>query len=262
MGRYILVFLISAAAAWGQDHARLADLQTALRNFDYQKVIDLSDRLLNQRDFTDPDSLARLYELKARSHYALGDALGSTSAFLQLLQIDPKAELDPLRTSPKIIDFFQQLKQSLAATHVDTAATITRVDTVREICRSNKINQAAMRSILVPGWGHVHLGEKSKGFVLAGTAIASMLSTLMLEQQVREHETAYLNETDPARIEERYQRFKDSSRNRTLLFASTLAIWLYSQIDLLYFTDMPDQPETTWSLIPGTAPRLCLQLHL
>jgi hypothetical protein len=52
-----------------------------------------------------------------------------------------------------------------------------------------------------------------------------------------EKEKAYLSETNSVLIQSNYDKYNKSYKIRNTLIATYAAIWLYSQIDLLFFSN-------------------------
>jgi hypothetical protein len=87
------------------------------------------------------------------------------------------------------------------------------------------------------------------GAASTATAIAYIVKT-------NDKESAYLNETDKSLIGAKYNEFNSAYKTRNLLITAAAAVWVISQIDILFFTDItPIQPN-------GNTPRLSLPSSL
>jgi len=85
-------------------------LRLKFRNFEYDSVITLAAKLLQERESLSTADQIKVLEMKAISHYSLLEMNASLSCFLEILKLDSSYELDPIKTSPKILSFFNEIK--------------------------------------------------------------------------------------------------------------------------------------------------------
>ena len=99
------------------------------------------------------------------------------------------------------------------------------------------MTNALGRSILFPGMGHLYLSNNAKGWILTSLNTAALGSMLYFIFDSRNKELDYLEQTEPALINEKYDKYNTSYKIRNTLIITYAVIWIYSQIDLLFFSD-------------------------
>src|SRR5882672_4324713 len=86
-------------------NATLRRAQAAYDNLDYRQALSLGQAA--QRERLNGFDRARAYELMAFTYSAMDSILKAVSAFKELILLEPERELDPNRTSPKVLSAFQ-----------------------------------------------------------------------------------------------------------------------------------------------------------
>jgi hypothetical protein len=228
-----------------QENESLREVTLKFRNFEYQQVIDEADTLLKSNtDFTNPE-LIEIYRMKGISHYALLDDSRARISFIEILRIDSSYRMDPSNTSPKIVTFFSEVKKEYLASikGKEEQIVITKYDTVyipqvkRDTVTENNFKNALIRSIVIPGTGHLYLQDNLKSWVLTFLSAASIGTGIYFIIDTNKKEKIYLEERDPNEIGEKYNDYNFSYRLRNLAFISFAALWIYSQLDLLFFIE-------------------------
>ena len=128
-----LALVACAASLAAQDGTLEVEIvRQKFRNFEYDSVITYASKALAEKEHFSSENLIDIYELKAISHFSLLEMNASLSSFLEMLKIDPDYSLDPVKTSPKILSFFEELKKSYQPEVRDeTARQTAKIDTVR-----------------------------------------------------------------------------------------------------------------------------------
>ena len=224
----LMLALLSPAA---QGQATLEMMRLKMRQFDYPRVASLADSVLHQSALT-PAERSEILETKGIALYSLQELDGAQRAFAALLTAAPDHTLDPARTSPKIIQFFDEIKASLARQHA--VAAPVRVDTLRIYDTSGqRLTGALARSLVWPGWGHLQLQRRPSGAILAAANLLLLGSTLYAAADCRDKQRAYLAATDDAAIAACYKSYNTAYKTRNALAASYALFWMLSQADLL-----------------------------
>jgi len=204
----------------------------AFKLFEYEKVTQLSEMLLSkQTDLLNP-SLIEVYRMKATAHYSLAEEYSARECFIKILQIDPDYTLDPVKNSPKIISLFNSTKTKLLQKVEELPAPPSKNSDLEKKLESNLYRAAYIRSILLPGWGHLYIKQLKKGRVLTTSTMAALSSSIYFSILTAQREKAYLNETDRSKIESRYSKYNQAYHLRNNLLFSFAAIWFYSQYDI------------------------------
>ena len=102
----LLAFLLvpSALAAQQVQNATLRRAQAAYDNLDYRGALTLANTA--QRERLNGFDRARAYELLALTYSAMDSILKAVAAFKEVILLEPERELDPNRTSPKVLSAF------------------------------------------------------------------------------------------------------------------------------------------------------------
>jgi hypothetical protein len=239
----LLLFFLLGYIAPAQQHLSLIDrISKYYKNFEYKKVITLSDSLIMSDKQLAQPLLIELYLLKALSHYSLNEEVAAQISFISILELDPDFDLDPLENSPKIVSFFNQVKeeynkqqQQLPGMGYESTPVDSVSVTVQE--KSIILRSALLRSVIVPGWGHLFLKKKTKGVIFSSLAVSSALAAVFYSIRTHNKEKGYLNEINKTKIEGRYQTYNKAYKLRNIVISAYVVIWLYTQFDLLMFED-------------------------
>jgi hypothetical protein len=244
-----LVLVSLCSAARGQ--ATLEMMRLKLRQFDYVRVVQLADSLLKEKEVLQHNELIEIYETRGIAQYSLQELDGALVSFTALLQTAPDHALDPARTSPKIIRFYDEIRQSLAQRQSAANQPLVRVDTLRIYpAADKKVPGALARSLLWPGWGHLHLQRRGSGIALSAANLALLGSAVWSAAECRDKEHAYLAATTESLIAERYKSYNRTYKTRNACLVGYTLFWLLSQADLLIFHPPAVEP-TAGRIIPG-----------
>lgn len=229
----VLLFICKPLAA--QDSALpLQAIETNFKSFKYQEVITLSETIISQQNQYPDSILLPVLRMRTIAFYSLGDSRNAVNNYLEILRRQPDFRFDPLRTSPKIIDYFADIRKNFLERQ-------SAVDSSSVLPPATIVNQpfprgAMMRSLLLPGWGQLHQGNKTKGWIFATLGAASLTGAIYFAIDTRDKADRYLAITDPTRFDAAYDDYNAAYQKRNVLFAAFSLVWLYSQIDLLYIT--------------------------
>ena len=114
------------------------------------------------------------------------------------------------------------------------------------------LKNAMIRSFILPGLGHIYLGKTGKGLVLTTLSAVSIGGMIYFIIDSNKKEDDYLNTSDPKTISTNFDAYNSSYKLRNAFIISSVVIWLYSQIDLLFFHDF----ENTLTLASKDLPQL------
>lgn len=253
----ILFLILPVVKLLGQDNQEdIGQLTQYFRDFEYRQVVDNTDTLLKEKERFSGSELIEIYRMKGISHYALLDDSKARLSFIEILKIDTSYTLDPSFTSPKIITFFSEVKNEYLTSieGKEEQVIVTKYDTVyvpqiyRDTLSEYNLKQALIRSVIVPGTGHLYLNSSLKSWALTFLSAASMATGIYYIVDTNEKEKLYLQERDPNEIAERYNEYNFSYRMRNFAFISFAALWIYCQLDLLFFIE--DQNPGIYSYLP------------
>lgn len=225
-----------------QDSLRF--LRKKLEQFDYSSVINGANRLLQKKEQLLKKEIIETYQLKAISHFALVEDENAERSFREILKIDSTFTLDSARISPKIISFFKQVKENYFKRISDyNEENYARIDTVYvphiyEQKFTDRVQQAVIRSILFPGLGHLYQRGSIKAWTLTTLTAAAVGSLIYFWIDTAEKEELYIKESQAALIDYRYKKYNRSYKLRNISLIALAGIWIYTQIDLIFFSDL------------------------
>lgn len=159
-----------AASAAQELQDPLAPVEAKLKSFDYEAVIELSQPLLEGEAALPPGQRVEVLRMRTIAFYSLGDMKQALNAYLEIIRIDPAFRFDPLKTSPKIIGFFDDInanfiRESLSGEAADSSFQTLAGNRLQTGGSGGPPLEAGMvtRSLLLPGWGHWQRGARLKG---------------------------------------------------------------------------------------------------
>jgi len=219
----------SVAPAWSQVPAapRLDAIWEAYQALDYTRAQSLAEAALAA--YERPEDLAQVHVVLGVIAFSQNDQVGATRQFTDALVLDPTVQLDALLVSPKTLDFFEDIRTGLAQASRDETL---QESTPRYVLVPDRRAEAALRSMVLPGWGQLYKGQRTKGRILVGLwgiAVAGTVTAHISRQQARDTYLAAGRDD----VEERYDTFNQWHKRRNALVLSTAAVWAYSYLDAL-----------------------------
>ena len=253
---FLMLFIFTTFITAQQNVNPIDTLVRLFESFQYPKVIAACDSLLkNNLTFTEKQ-LIEIYRVKGISEFSLLEEENAKKSFIAILNLDSEFELDSSSTSPKIIYFFNNVKskyiddlnrQKELQTKQGTFYT-SRV--AKNIAVKENLKKAMLRSIVLPGMGHIFIGEKTKGLILTSLSAVSFCSMIYLIFNTNKRQNDYQSETDPNLMVERYNDYNNSYKFRNASIITFAVIWLYSQVDILFFTDFENETDLSSQKLP------------
>ena len=255
---FFVTFLLLAGRGFSQTKSSPLDsLKQKLENFDYTGTITLADSLLKFSNNPTASQLIEIYKMKGISEFSLLEDQAARNSFLSILKIDKDYQLDSTKTSPKIITFFDGLKKDFIENYNKQEKYNSEVDSlysarIRRISEENinKLKNSMVRSLVIPGWGHLYLGEKGKGTVITTLSSISLAATIYFIIDSHNKFNDYTSSTDPVMSANNLDAYNNSNKWKNISIVSFSVLWLYSQIDILFLHDFNSQGSSTAQNIP------------
>ncbi|HZW40044.1 MAG TPA: hypothetical protein VFF33_12165 [Ignavibacteriaceae bacterium] len=228
----LFLFLISITIS-AQVKTEIENIRELFQDFQYNQAITKIDSLI---------SIARLRQsnfneimmYKAVAYYALSKDDSVEKSFLEIINVDPLYIPDSTIFSPKIISYYSKVKNNyLAGYKIKRETQLNYAAKFR-----HEYNNIIFRSLALPGWGHIYMGERSKGYILTSAGGVSLFSFLYFLIDANNKETAFINEKDPKKVNERKSDYIQSKSIKTFSLITYAFIWVYSQLDVMVFTDL------------------------
>ena len=239
----LLIFLLTSSFFYAQQKIdSIANLKSELRTFEYNKVIEDADRILLNKSIFTSNELIDIYVMKGISQFSVSNNEGAKESFGEVLKINPSYQLDSTQVSPKIISYFNLVRDAYNKDKINKYAsenlkpdTVFIPKVITRIVPDENIKKAFYRSILLPGWGHFYLHENTKGWILTSLSAAAIVSSVYFIIDSNKKENYYLNETNTNLISKDYNLYNTSYKFKNISLISYAVIWIYSQIDILFF---------------------------
>ena len=233
IGRLALVLLLSlsapAALAQSSDPAGLvAAMRDAAARLDTDTAEARAREALAQFDRLSPDQLVEVHALLGVILHARDEPVEARRQFEAALSLNPDLSLDPVLVSPVTLAFFAAIRDAVSRTDGPVAPGVVRYVRVPDARPG-----AALRSLVLPGWGQVHKGETARGRVLAaawGAGAAATVGAHLARAQARRR---YLDAGTSAEAEARYPAYNRWHRARTGLALGMAAVWAVAVVDAL-----------------------------
>jgi len=233
---------------------KLGPLINQFKAFNYESVIQTADTILvNIDDLTIAD-LCEIYRIKGTAHYSLMDMQGALSSFIELLKLNPSYHMDSTYNSPKIIFFFDEIRTNFqpqsAVNQVDSSSI--KLDTLVVIHNQpetpTNYKKAVGFSLIAPGLGHVISGKKTKGWILLSISGITMGTGIYYAVETNKLEDKYLQAYDKDEIKANYNAYNEAYKRRNVAFLTLGFVWLYTQIDFLFLSDLTRKNDLQFSL--------------
>ena len=256
---FFVTFLLLAGRGFSQTKSSSLDsLRQKLENFDYSGTITLADSLLKFSNNPTASQLIEIYRMKGISEFSLLEDQAARNSFLSILKIDKDYQLDSTKTSPKIITFFDDLKKDFIANYNKQEMYNSEVDSlytarIRRISEENidKFKNSIVRSLVIPGWGHLYLGEKVKGTVITTLSSISLAATIYFIIDSNNKFDDYTSSTNPVMSANNLDTYNNSNRWKNISLVTFSVLWLYSQIDILFLHDFNDRNTSVVQNLPS-----------
>lgn len=235
---YIL-FIISLATA---QEISIESLTQKYISFEYKDVIELADIMIDSGNYNS-DQLIKILELKGMAHYSLGEETISKTVFENLLRLNSNHTMDQTRISPKIVNFFNEIKVAFINDLEQERPILDSLRLVKQelITAQNNYKVSVVKNLLVPGWGHFAMDNSTGGIIYSTLGIGSSVGAIYYIIKTNNAKNAYLNETDKLLIDSKYDDYNSSYKVRNLFIVAAALVWAASQVDLLFFTEISSQ---------------------
>jgi len=213
-------------------------MQQKAKAFEYKSVIRMAEQALEDKDQFSNDEIVQLYRFKGIAHYSETEMNQALQSFVHILKIDPNYSLDPLRTSPKIVTFFNEIKDNLhqPSQEPKNALQETEPDTVKVVKTMPYLSPAALPSMIFPGTGHWLSGHRTKGRILTALNAVAVGLTAASVVNCYQKRDDYLRADNPDVIGQEYSEYNKAYKTRNNVLIAYSAFWLYTQLDLFFIS--------------------------
>ena len=150
--------------------------------------------------------------------------------FNHVLVANPAYDLDPVQTSPKIMEVFRQARNYYLLKVASEPA-------VYRMPQSDVRLAASWRSLLAPGWGQFYKKQDTKGSAFAAAQLLSLAALIYMQTETNRRHNEYLGKRaygDP-NIENAYNEYRHAYQVRNVVGYVTLGIYFVNYLDALYY---------------------------
>lgn len=225
----IIIGFYNCAAAQTQNY-NPAEVKALYELMQFDKAVSKGQSLLSSTHDFYPDQLIILHQYIGLSFYNLDKADSAKVHFLTLLSINPDYQLDPIQTSPKIIDFFNKIKFYYQQMNKDEK----QLSYCKYIFIEDPRPSAVWRSAILPGWGQYYKKQERKGKIFGISFISSGLlavGSYLIEDSYHQD---YLHSKEQSQIDKYYDKYNQWHKTRKVLTYTSAGIWIASVFDALW----------------------------
>ena len=231
----------------------LQDIRSAYERVDLGIAEQRIKEALDNYEQFSPNELAQIYVFSALVNYAQDNRSEAESQLGLALQLNPRLEIDPIITPPGLVEIAEELKKVMAS----TGNAVEEQPELRYLVVSDPRPGAALRSMVVPGWGQVYKGQKRKGYNLLGLWGVTAGGTIAAHILRANAENKYLDASTSSEALNLYDDFNRWHKVRNNLFIAATGVWVYSYIDALIYQTSPESRRVQVYAAPGlTGPQM------
>ena len=244
----------------------LTDARVLYLTGEYEKALAELEKLKPYVSVMKAPDKVELYKYLAFCHIAFGRIDMAKEAFQEALKANPNLALDPNTVSPKIMEVFEEVRAAMPPpppppapeaappppptpppapvpeakpAPKPVARPVTRPPVVRPAPRVEvKVTpgQAALRSLLLPGWGQISTGQKTKGYIFMGVVAGSLGFLGYSHAAYFQAQSNYKDATDPATAMTAYDDYNKSNSMKNISYIVLAVAWAGNVADAYFLS--------------------------
>ncbi len=187
-------------------------------------------RMLEDRTVND-STRVQLEKYLAFSLVAEGRNQPAIEHFLKALMIDSSMTLDPVMTSPKILQVFNAAKEEFRSNRKEETSAPEKKAIPRNPNNLAGSGGTTFRAILFPGWEQVYAGRETKGYILLGAGAVTAVSSIAFDFLRRDARTKYLDASTPDLAASTYKTYNAYYKTEFYSISAFVLIYVYSELD-------------------------------
>ena len=227
----------------------IEEIGSAYERVDFDVAEQRIKGALDRYEDFSPNELAQIYVFSALINYAKDDQSKAESQLAYAFQLNPSLELDPIISPPGLVEIGDRLKRAIQ----ESGESAADQPEVRYLVLSDPRPGAAMRSMILPGWGQLYKGDKKKGYRVLGAWTLTAGSTLAAHIIRNNAENKYLDAITSEEAISLYDDFNRWHQIRNNLFLASTGIWVYSYLDALIYQTPPENRKISLYTAPGVS---------
>ncbi len=229
------VFLVAVGLAFahpvqGQGQSAADRVRIAYERLDFELALASADSVIRSSESSSPEDLVEVHTIAALVYVARNQPRNARQHFASIVSIDPDLELDPMLASPQALELFREVQSEARTRQVDNV-----MPSVRYLRVYDPRPSAAYRSMVLPGWGQLYKGHRTRGYAMMGIWASTVAGTVAAHIVRNSRRDAYLNETDPLAVAGRFDEYNRWHKARNNLAIAAAATWVVSYLDALIF---------------------------
>lgn len=222
----IIILFISQSQA---QNTNVLELKFLYDDFRYEQVLENAKKLLDRKQPLTIQERIQIHQYSAFAYFDLGQTDSARVHFITLLTLDPEYQLEPLNHSPKLIEFMNTIKDGLnLAINNEPLPTHTTY-----LLAIDPRPQAALRSVLLPGWGQYYKEQNYRAYAYFSCFILSSGTLLISRLQENKTYDEYMNAGTTSKAGSKYDTYNSWHRLRQYATYTTAAVWLSAFADAL-----------------------------
>lgn len=226
----LLIFILYIQVQSQSVAYNIFELNFLYNEAQYEQVLIKSVHLLSNKQLLNKDQLIEIHKYRALSYFIIGKNDSARINFYSILSMEKNYNLDPVKTSPKILSFFETIKNNFT-NDVEQKKVIPYnsyvfVEDIRPY--------AALRSTFLPGWGQHYKEQNTKGYILNGAFAITSIAVIVTYSMEKNIKDDYISETNSSKIKSLYADYNNMSKTRRIFQYTTIAVWAFSIFDALY----------------------------
>lgn len=230
--RYYLIsifVLLALNPGFSQENSfsRIRDLY---RQFRFQEVIHRCQQQLSDHPKLTRDQQLFLNKYLVLSYFQLRDTSAAKITLRQLLTLDPSFRFSVAEASPKLISLLEEVRKE-------------QMLPIREPVKKGELSvegkdqtrHAALKSLLIPGWGQYAQGKRKRGILFFAAAAVGVSGGIYFHYKTEDAHQDYMNADEYTGVEEKFQRYKKFYRLRSAFIGLAVVSWLGSHVEAALF---------------------------
>lgn len=227
----LLVLLIGGPVLSQTSQSLVGEMIKAFQQNDYETAEKIGKRITADYESFTPSELLEAHKILGVIAFQFQNRQEANAQFELALSIDRTAQLDSFYVSPKIIEYFNELKSTYNSR--PKSITPNKEINYRYLIDPDPRPAATLRSMVLPGWGQLYKNDKRKGAaLLTATAATTITMGVFHFLQLDAHDK-YLHAAAPDKIDDAYQRYNTFYKLRNNAALINGGIWLYAFFDAL-----------------------------
>jgi tetratricopeptide (TPR) repeat protein len=201
-----------------------------------QHAIALPDSGKWERAVAELNYLLRVAELSQEEQTTARNVLGLTyiqlgqggnavTVFKEMVRDDPSLNMNTLLGDKPSVEAIRYLGQ--AALEVRQQEIEARQALLGRLSRGGSF----IRSAVLPGWGQRYFRYNSRGYLMAGMAVASITYAVITERDYRKAQDRYRDAPEGSPFEDLYEKYDRKGDVADLAFGIVGSVWLLNVID-------------------------------